>query len=282
MKVDFPKEPFTDIEPFKEWYYEQAAKNVQGSVKGNLTLKLPRWTEEEKKYVFQWCRAALPFPKKVLLMYAPNAPTLYSYYNESKNKFVIALTTSFYLITAFPDAAKAGVQHEFGHILNGDCIRYLEPKYRSISNEVYDVAINANIQRTDIDNLYNALFDLRNGCPNVPDIAYPKWSLPINETGWSFEVAMDAALEWKNSQPDKETFTETPIVGDIIRVGDDFGRVTKIEGSEVTTERMDKQEAIDFLKRMKKVFDGDADAMAEAIETGYINVIKELGGQCSL
>ena len=282
MKIDFPQQPFTSIEPFKEWYFEQAAKNVQGSVKGNITLKLPRWSEDEKKYVFEWCRKEIPFPKKVLLMYAPNAQTLYSYYNESKNKYVIALTTSFLLLTAMPSVAKAGIVHEFGHILNGDCIRYILPKYRKMSNEVYDVAINANIQRTDIDNLYKALFDSKGGCPHVPNIAYPKWGLPINETGWSFEVAMDAAYKYDKEQPDKETFTETPIVGDIIRVGDDFGRVTKIDGSEVTTERMDKQEAIDFLKRMKKVFDGDADAMAEAIETGYINVIKELGGQCSL
>lgn len=282
MKISYPKEPFTEIEPFKEWYFEQVSKNVQGTIRGNITKKLPRWTDEEKKYVFQWCRANMNFPKKVILMYAPNAKTLFSYYDEGKNKYVIALTTSFLLITQFPRAAKAGLQHEFGHILNGDCIRYIDPKYRSISNEVYDVAINANIQRKDIDDLYKTLFDSQSGCPLVPDISYPKWSLPINETGWSYEVALDAAYEWQKNLPKKQkkeqkppkTYKETPIVGDIIRVGDKYSRVTSVDDDKITSEVLNREEAIEFLKRMKKVFEGDEEAVREAIETGYINVIQ--------
>jgi len=284
MKIDYPDKPFDEVEPFKEWYFEQVEKNVKGNIRGNITKKLPRWTDEEKKYVFRWCRANMNFPKKVSLQYAPNAQTLFSKYKTAKNKYIIALPTSFLLITQFPRAAKAGLQHEFGHILNGDCIRYIDPKYRSIQNEVYDVAINANIQRDDIDALYRTLFDSKTGCPFVPDIAYPKWGLPVLDTGWTHEVALDACYNYKQSLPKRkappkpDTYIETPVVGDIIRVGEVYARVTEVDGKKVTSEKLDKTAAIEFIKRMKKVFEGDNEAVQEAISTGYINVITTIQG----
>lgn len=254
MDIAFPKKPFDDYLEFVFWFDAETRKNLEGKTRdkktmSNISKKLPRWSESEKKKCFDWCREHIPFPTKVILSYAYNSETFYCYYDSQRNVYVIALPTVFIFLTAYPPIAKAAIKHEFGHIFNGDCIRYIDPKYRSISNVVYDVAINASINRIDIDNLYATLFGSLSGCPTVPDVQYPKWKLPPNSKGWSYEVAMDAALDYEKSKPKQEQPEKIkPTVGMIVKVGNEYGIVVEVDGNNIVCAPISKEDALEVVK----------------------------------
>ena len=253
LKVNFPKNHFVNLEDFTKWYDVEARKNLTGKIAQKKTMygitkKLPRWDESQKQYCFKWCRENMAFPEKVILAYAYNSETFYSYYDTSKSKYVIALPTVFIFFTAYPPIAKAALQHEFGHILNGDCIRYLEPKYRAVSNIVYDVAINASINKTDIDDLYLVLIGSKIGCPYVPNVQYPKWNLPVNNKGWSYEIAMEAALQYEKSKPKPVKKKIKPQVGQVIKVGKDYSVVVSVDGNRIVAIPLTEEDALDIVR----------------------------------
>lgn len=255
MEISFPEKPFEDYMQFVAWFDTEARKNLQGKAREKKTMsyiskKLPRWSESEKKMCFDWCREQVPFPTKVILAYAYNSETFYSYYDSQRGVYVIALPTVFIFLTAYPPIAKAAIKHEFGHIFNGDCIRYLEPKYRGVANVVYDVAINASINRSDLDNLYGTLFGYLTGCPTVPDVQYPKWKLPENSRGWSYEVAMDAALDYEKSKPKQEPPEKMkPEVGMVVKVGNDYSIVVQVDGNNIVCAPISKEDALEIVKQ---------------------------------
>lgn len=254
MDISFPKKPFDEYNEFVNWFNIEARKNLEGKARekktmSNITKKLPRWSDTEKKICFDWCRDQVPFPKKVVLSYAYNSETFYSYYDAKRGVYVIALPSVFIFFIAYPPIAKAAIKHEFGHIFNGDCIRYLEPKYRSVANKVYDTAINANINRVDMNNLYKVLIGSNSGCPYVPEIQYPKWKLPENNKGWGYEVAMDAALDYDRLKPQQEPPEKMkPEVGMIVKVGKEYGIVVDVDGNKIVCEPISKEDALEILK----------------------------------
>ena len=275
--VNFRDEPFEEFDDFHDWLMEQMELNgisrerIEKSADPSaLTKRLPRLSREQVEDMWAFVEDLVTMPKGIYLKYSPKAETIASRYSTSKDCFFIKLTTNFYFFKMFPDIARAGIEHEFGHIFNGDCTRdHGEHRNCSGINKVADVRINAAIDRVEIDRLYRALFYQKDGyCPYVPDRYYSRIGLPVNPDGWSFDIAHNAYHEngvqpdpearrtpppaKPKDEPEREKYKEMPVVGDIIMVtgdyGDSYGRVTQVDNDtrDIVVEKMTMEDVYEY------------------------------------
>ena len=286
--VNFRDEPFEEFDDFHDWLMEQMELNgisrerIQKSAEPSaLTARLPRLSKEQVDDMWDFARSLVATPKGIYYEYDPYAKTISSIYLRSRDAFYITFTTNFYFFKMFPAIARAGIEHEFGHIFNGDCTRdHGEHRKCAGINKVADVRINAAIDRIEIDQLYRALFYQKDGyCPYVPDRYYPRIGLPVNPDGWSFEIAHNAYHEngvqsdpdarkappkpRKEDEPERETYKEMPVVGDIVMVtgdySDSYGRVIQVDNEtrDIVVEKITLEEAYEAFGKVSEITDSD-------------------------
>lgn len=182
------QEVFEKFDDFFNWYiavismYAPDFRNMNYSEVQNA---IPKMTSAEIDSLNKHIESLQPLPKGVELVCNDNESTLYSCFNKARGKVQIAYPTIVKFWVRYPKMLKAAIQHEFGHILNGDIYQQANPSHSHCINICMDVRINQNIDRDAVNQMYRCLFTFRNEYyeASTPEVYFPKLGLPISLKG---------------------------------------------------------------------------------------------------
>ena len=258
-------ETFTNSDDFFDWYLKKIKSfvpNLDSLVEmekhQQIIDEIPKLTPKQVKYTIEKIREIAPIADGVEIRYNPEAPTWYS--TIDNKKYIIGIPVYAYYMTRYPPVITAGVEHELGHILNGDLERKGGMHHKCL-NITQDCRINDHINRNSLKDLYNSTYWFKTFSPeqeddnlNVPEFFYPKIGLPYRKgsAGYSYKHIHEA---FHRLDVETEPYTEQPEVGDIVQIrkGDNSGKFGEIismgTDGKFTIQEMTSVEVSEYFKK---------------------------------
>lgn len=261
---------FTSSDDFFDWYLPKIKSFVPDLdvlapryEHSKIIQKIPQLTQKQIEYTKKKIREIAPIIDGVKLRYDSTATTWYSTINKSI-EYVIGFPVYAFYMLKYPPVIRAAVEHELGHILNGD-LEIQDYSHHQCLNITQDCRINDHIgsfgNREPLKDLYNSTYWFKTKTPekedddlNVPEFYYPKVGLPYNKdaAGFSYQQIHDA---YHRNSKEKLSSTEQPKTGDIvlIRQGKNsgkYGKVIRVDSSgKFDIKEMTKDEVSEHFKK---------------------------------
>lgn len=182
---------FDNFDDFFNWYIAIIASLVPDYSMiphEEVHRQIPKMTASEIEDLSKTVRELQPLPKGVELICDDSAGTFYSTFHNGK--VLIAYPTIMRYWVRYPNIIKAAIQHEFGHILNGDIYQPIVDGHKSCTNKCMDIRINQNLNKDSFNQVYCCLMEFKNKIVDwafTPENYFPKLGLPLaskNKIGW--------------------------------------------------------------------------------------------------
>jgi hypothetical protein len=183
---------FNDFNDFFNWYIAIIKSLVPDPDKTDYRIvldRIPKLTKEEKDELESKIIEFQPLPPGIVLVNDDSAFTLFSRYNPALKRVEICYPSILRYWVRFPLLIKAGIQHEFGHIINGDIYVPVTEAHAQCSNICMDIRINQNINREAINQINCCLFYFVNAQhpANTPEGRFGELGIPLSladRMGW--------------------------------------------------------------------------------------------------
>jgi hypothetical protein len=198
MEVEDKIQTLTDVSEFQtdreffDWYSETIRQYIPrydvyvamgkgGGGFKRIHRELPRLTKSQVRQLNTKIRETINFSREIVLKYTPKMFTWYCTWDSKIKKLVIGYPTCSYFWIRNPKLLLTAMQHELGHILNGD----LDVQYKGhsgCSNSCKDIRINANLDYENLRQINNCLFHFKikeNQKLLVPEDTYHLMNLDI-------------------------------------------------------------------------------------------------------
>ncbi|MBK7362959.1 MAG: hypothetical protein IPJ01_11745 [Micavibrio sp.] len=246
--------PITDFNEFFAWYMNIIKSKVDGfdvSMPSDVIHnKIGKLTKEEQKFTEKMIRKIQHIPKSpqgknMIEFENDNSLGTYAcYWNKNKGKFIIKYPSVTYYYLRYPDIIKVAIQHEIGHIVNGDCVYKSEhgsdyqKEHHSCINKAQDTRINQNLNYDTLDYLNRCLFTFSNApapCPFVPELYFPKCGLSLSYKGSATAPFIHTNYHKMHPEADKDDGKVDLMLGTYVKTlidkhgypAETYGRVVK-------------------------------------------------------
>jgi len=193
--------PFDDFNLFFAWYMNIIKSKVDGynvaMSSDEIHILFGELNKEEKDFTDRAIRKIQNIPKGIFFTNDNTIGTFASRWDSTKNKAEILYPSVTYYWLRFPSMVKALMQHEIGHIVNGDILYKSENgadyqrKHKNCINRSMDCRINQNINYQTLDYVNRCLFTFTNHPTEliVPEQFFPKCGLPLalkGKANWTY------------------------------------------------------------------------------------------------
>lgn len=169
---------------------DMQAQMIYDVLMNKIHQSLPKLKDQQVGELNFYIRSSVKFPKRIALVYRPEMNTFASWYNAPAKQFEILYPTITIYFKKFIEPLKAGIIHELGHIINGDCLVKKDVKHGQCINIAMDARINMHIDYQMLDYLSRALtFTNEPSFFVKPEDWYPEIGLPVTPGGYSWELA---------------------------------------------------------------------------------------------
>lgn len=183
---------FTDFNDFWNWYIAVISSIMPNPDKADYRAVLsaiPKLSSQERKELEIKIREYQPIPEGIELVNDDSAFTFFSRYNPDRRRVEICYPTIVRYWVRFPLLIKAVIQHEFGHIINGDIYAPITQAHAQCANICMDIRINQNINREAINQINCCMFMFTNAKhpANTPEDRFGELGIPLvmaNKMTW--------------------------------------------------------------------------------------------------
>ena len=217
---------FNNFDDFFAWYMNVIKSKVDGfnvsMSSKEIHLKIGKLTKEQFELTNRVIRRIQKMPKNIILVNDNKAGTFYSYWDNYRKKAVIAYPSVTYHWLRYPDLVKGAIQHEIGHIINGDILykpkdKEYQKAHAGCINMSMDCRINQNINYQILDYINRALFTFEN---KQTDLIVPETWM-VKKAG--LPIALKNKVTWIYIHDNYHKIHPDPLPEDIVEAQLDVG-----------------------------------------------------------